>query len=95
MISASIKKLVEYGLEKGLIQKEDEIYTINRLLEVMGEQEYRQKEADNGKKDCCLEDILKDLLDEAAKKGLLEHDSVVYRDLFDTKLMTCLTPRPS
>ncbi len=95
MISASIKKLVEYGLEKGLIQKEDEIYTINRLLEVMGEQEYRQEEADNGKKDCCLEDILKDLLDEAAKKGLLEHDSVVYRDLFDTKLMTCLTPRPS
>ncbi len=95
MISASIKKLVEYGLEKGLIQKEDEIYTINRLLEVMGEQEYRQEDADNGKKDCCLEDILKDLLDEAAKKGLLEHDSVVYRDLFDTKLMTCLTPRPS
>lgn len=95
MISASIKKLVEYGLEKGLIQKEDEIYTINRLLEVMGEQEYRQEDADNGKKECCLEDILKDLLDEAAKRGLLEHDSVVYRDLFDTKLMTCLTPRPS
>ena len=52
MISASIKKLVEYGLEKGLIQKEDEIYTINRLLEVMGEQEYRQEDADNGKKGC-------------------------------------------
>ena len=28
------------------------------------------------------------------KRGLLEHNSVVYRDLFDTKLMDCLMPRP-
>ena len=41
-----------------------------------------------------LEDILKDLLDEAVKRELLT-DSVAYRDLFDTKLMNCLAPRPA
>ncbi|MGN1266464.1 MAG: UDP-glucose--hexose-1-phosphate uridylyltransferase, partial [Dorea sp.] len=33
-------------------------------------------------------------LDEAVARGIIE-DSIVYRDLFDTKLMNCLMPRPS
>ena len=41
-----------------------------------------------------LEQILKELLDEAVERGLVE-DSVVFRDLFDTKLMNCLLPRPA
>ena len=41
-----------------------------------------------------LEDVLSELLDEAVKRGLIE-DSVTYRDLFDTRLMNCLMPRPS
>ena len=41
-----------------------------------------------------LEDVLADLLDEAVKRGLIE-DSVTYRDLFDTRLMNCLVPRPA
>jgi UDPglucose--hexose-1-phosphate uridylyltransferase len=41
-----------------------------------------------------LEDVLADLLDEAVAKELIE-DSVVYRDLFDTRLMNCLCPRPA
>ena len=41
-----------------------------------------------------LEPVLKELLDYAVEKGLIE-DSVVYRDLFDTRLMNCLVPRPS
>jgi galT_2: galactose-1-phosphate uridylyltransferase len=36
---------------------------------------------------------LDELLDEAVKRGLIE-DSIVYRDLFDTRLMNCLMPRP-
>ena len=48
--------------------------------------------ADSGDPD--LEETLNELLDDAAKRGLLEHNSVVYRDLFDTKLMDCLMPRP-
>ena len=41
-----------------------------------------------------LEPVLKELLDYAVEKGIIE-DSIVYRDLFDTKLMGCITPRPS
>ena len=40
-----------------------------------------------------LEATLGELLDEAVKRGLIE-DSIVYRDLFDTRLMNCLMPRP-
>ena len=40
-----------------------------------------------------LEAILKDLLDEAAERGLID-GGVVSRDLLDTAVMGCLTPRP-
>ena len=42
-----------------------------------------------------LEDTLNELTDYAAEHGILENNSVVYRDLFDTRLMNCLMPRPS
>lgn len=42
-----------------------------------------------------LERVLKELDDYAVAEGLTDGDSVVYRDLFDTKLMGALTPRPS
>ena len=35
------------------------------------------------------------MLDYAAENGLLENNSVVYRDLFDTKIMSTLVARPS
>lgn len=93
MIFDSIKKLVQYGLETGLITEEDRIYTVNRILEVLQEDMYEEpaKEYQNVN----LEETLKELLDYAAEKGLLESNSVGFRDLFDTKLMGCLVPRPS
>lgn len=93
MIYNSIKKLVQYGLETGLVKEEDRIYTTNRLLEVLGEEEYEEPAEEYQNVD--LEETLKELLDYAAEKGILENNSVVYRDLFDTKLMGCLVPRPS
>ena len=41
-----------------------------------------------------LEQVLSELLAEAVKRGIIE-DSIGYRDLFDTKMMNCLLPRPS
>ena len=40
-----------------------------------------------------LESTLAEILDYACENGLLE-DSIVYRDLFDTRIMGLLTPRP-
>ena len=93
MIEESIAKLVQYGMEQGLLQEEDRIYAINRILEVLKLDDYQEQEQMPEHPD--LEETLNELLDYAAEKGLMEHNSVVYRDLFDTKLMDCLMPRPS
>lgn len=92
MIYDSIKKLVTYGLETGLISQSDKVYATNRILEALALEEYEEPKQDYSNID--LESVLAELLDYACEKGLCEN-SVVYRDLFDTKLMGLLTPRPS
>lgn len=92
MLFENIKKLVEYGIQTGLTPECERIYTTNLLLEIFKEDNYEDTEIDAENFE--LEDILKNLLDEAVSRGLIE-DSVVYRDLFDTKLMNCLLPRPA
>lgn len=92
MVNNSIKKLLQYGIETGLMEPEDEIYVANRILEVLQEQDYEEPEAENT--EICLEETLGELVDFAAGKRMLDGNSVVERDLFDTKLMGCLVPRP-
>ena len=92
MLSKSITKLVQYGMETGLVPECEKNYTINLLLDVFHEDEYVEPEESFS--DVDLEETLNELLDEAVKRGLIE-DSVVYRDLFDTRLMNCLMPRPA
>ena len=91
-ISLKIKQLIEYALDKKLISEEDRIYMTNSLLSALGVAEYI--EPDEAVTVEPLEDILAALCDYAAEKGLLENNSVVYRDLFDTKLMGAITPFP-
>ena len=91
-IYESIKKLVCYGLEKGLIEPLDKVWATNRLLETLGLDDYDEPAEEYT--DIDLEKTLAELLDFAAEKGLIE-DNVVSRDLFDTKLMGLLTPPPS
>lgn len=91
MIDTSIKKLVCYGLEKGLFTERDRIYVTNRILEILGLDEF---DCDESFTNVNLEETLGELLDFAVQKGITE-DSVVYRDLFDTKLMGAMMPRPS
>ncbi len=95
MILRDIKKLVLYGLHTGLIEEEDKIYTINKLIELFGldsPEEYGSG-AEAAEED--LESILKDMTDYAYETGILSEDGIVYRDLFDTKIMGMLVPRPS
>lgn len=91
MIFNSIKKLVTYGLETGLITEEDRIFTTNELFELLNLDEYEEPEETYT--DVELESTLAEILDYACENGLLE-DSIVYRDLFDTRIMGLLTPRP-
>lgn len=91
MLSLNIKKLVQYGIDTGLMPECERIYATNLLLEMFHEDDYEDVEIDG---EIVLEDVLKELLDEACARGIIE-DSVVYRDLFDTKMMNCLMPRPA
>ena len=92
MVYEAIKKLVTYGIETGLISEEERIYSTNLILDVLKLDDY--EEPQEGYKNVELQPVLKELLDYGVDIGLLE-DSVVYRDLFDTRLMNCLMPRPS
>ena len=92
MLYEDIKKLVEYGIQTGITPECERIYTTNLLLDVMQEDGYEDVETNTT--NIILEDVLKNLLNEAVKRGIIE-DSIAYRDLFDTKLMNCLMPRPA
>ena len=92
MLNNSIKKLVQYGLETGLVPACERNYTINLLLDLFRQDDYEEPAEEYENVD--LEETLGELLDEAVKRGLIE-DSIGYRDLFDTKIMNCLMPRPA
>ena len=92
-ICVNIKELVNYAIAHHLIEESDRTYATNRLLNALGLSDYCDGEEMPAERP--LEAILADLCDYAVAKGLIECDSVVYRDLFDTSLMTLLTPRPS
>ena len=91
-LSKHIAALVQYGISAGLTPETERIYTTNLLLDLFGESEYIASE--EAAEPAELEEILKRLLDEAVRRNIIS-DSVVYRDLFDTKLMNALMPRPS
>ena len=96
-IYESINSLVGYGLVTGLISEDDVSYTQNRLLEVLELEGFEDGFDFASIPDVKVEDlesILKSILDWAYEKGLCQ-DSIVYRDLFDTKIMGCLVDRPS
>lgn len=89
-INTAVKSLVQYAINNDMIKKEDEIWAINTVCQALGMDAYEDAKAENAE----LEKILASILDYAVANGLCE-DSVVYRDLFDTKIMGLLTPKPS
>lgn len=93
MIQDDIRQLVAYGMETGLVPKEDEIYTTNRLLELFELDELTELSGEAQDRD--LQSILDRMLDYAYEKGIIKENGVVFRDLFDTKIMGMLMPRPS
>lgn len=91
-LDAVICELVGYAIERGLIEQEDRAYAQAQLLSAYGESDLSVSEPTE-KRELC--DILSEACDIAFERGLIESDSVVYRDLFDTKLMGLLMARPS
>ena len=95
MIQTNIKKLVQYGLQTGLIEEADKIYTTNRLLELFQLDELEDCDEAVSMTVDELENVLSEMMDYAYEKGIMTENSIVYRDLFDTKIMSMLVPRPN
>ncbi len=91
-ICGTIKKLADYAVSRGLAEQSDRDYLINGILAALRLGELTDDVRDD---DLDLETMLGDLCTYAYEAGLIESDSVAYRDLFDTSLMGILTPRPS
>ena len=95
MIQTYIKKLVSYGVQTGLVPAEDVIFTTNRLLELFQLDELEDSDTNVTMREDELEEVLGGMMDYAYEKGIMTENSIVYRDLFDTKIMSMLMPRPS
>ncbi len=91
MICEAIDRLVDYAIERHLIEPGEEIYSRNMLLAVMNEDGYEASPS-QGKRE--LAGILGELCDIAVQRGIIA-DSTENRDIFDAKLMNCVMPRPS
>lgn len=89
-VNSYIAALLRYGVTKELFEPCDETYILNQLLSALQLDSFEQTEA----KVMPLEEILQGLLDYAVSKDIIS-DDITSRDLFDTKLMGILTPRPS
>lgn len=93
MINRYIKKLVSYGIETGLLKTEDKIYATNQLLEILRLNEYEEPEKEYT--DIDLEEVLKAICNYAFEQKIIDDNGTATRDLFETKLMNVLLPRPS
>ncbi len=91
MIHQQVKKLICYGLEKGLFTERDQLYVTNLLIDAL---KLGELNCDQTFTNVDLESTLAAILDYAVQKGIIE-DNITAKDLFDTKLMGLMMPRPS
>ena len=89
-IETYIDSLVSYAMNCGLAEPCDHQVLTNRLLELLGMDDYTPSDELQSEE---LEEILAGLLDYAVGKGLCD-DNITARDLFDTKIMGLITPMP-
>ena len=86
---AALDSLLDYAKVCGLLPAFDETFARNCLLAELKLEGYEKQSELFGFPEC-----LSVLCDYAVEQGLTG-DTVAERDLFDTRLMGCITPRPS
>ena len=91
-VEQAIASLVEYGLEKQLIEPCEKIWATNGILSVLKLDSLEPALPVEG---AALPQILDTLLDDAAARGVIDGESITQRDILDTALMAVLTPRPA
>lgn len=88
-VYAAIDSLLDYAKNCELLHPLDETFARNSLLAELKLESYEKQIERHSFPEC-----LNILCDYAAEQGQI-HDTIAERDLFDTRLMGCVTPRPS
>lgn len=88
-----IYQLIDYGIRKRLIEEEDRYYIYNQLLHF-----FRLKDEKPPKDIISItfpEEAIFPLLDDLFKRGLIENNSIQYKDLLLSKVMNIFAKKPS
>ncbi|CAM3786876.1 UDP-glucose--hexose-1-phosphate uridylyltransferase [Mesobacillus zeae] len=94
-----IQLLLDYGVQEGLLEKEDLVYSRNKILSVLNMDDWEDPEIMKEDRKPAVssnsEILLKPILDWAFENDVLKSNTLTERDILDTKIMDCLMPRPS
>ena len=93
-INYEIERLLQYGIEKKLIDKLDIVFIRNRILEVLKLDEFQERKILKERLKTPVK-LLENILNWANENNRLVENTITYRDLLDSKIMGCLIPRPS
>lgn len=91
-IDALITSFIEQSIQSGEIDPIDKIYTTNRLLNILGKDDFTMPEV--SERSTSRLDILDQLVEYAVETGLIE-DLSSSRDILSAQIMDLITPRPS
>ncbi|MBQ2743129.1 MAG: UDP-glucose--hexose-1-phosphate uridylyltransferase [Oscillospiraceae bacterium] len=89
-VYADINALMLYAQERELISPLDVTYIKNRIIDILKLDEF----CDEAPSEKSLEEILVSLCEDAAERGVIGRTQTEF-DLFDTRIMGELTPRPA
>ncbi|MGL4992176.1 MAG: UDP-glucose--hexose-1-phosphate uridylyltransferase [Sarcina sp.] len=92
-INMEIARLMKYGLDKNLIEREDVIFTRNKILFILGLDTYKELALElltyNN-----IEEILEGILDWAVANKVIEN-TITEREILDSNIMGAFVKRPS
>lgn len=91
-INTEINRLLNFAVQQNLMQETDCFYSANRLIDLLHVAEFVPEKVNETLETATP--ILENMLDYAVTEKLID-DTVNERDLFDTRIMDCVMPRPS
>ena len=91
-INTEINRLLNFARQQNLIEPTDTFYSANLLIDLLHVAEFVPEEINETLETATP--ILENMLDYAVAEKLID-DTVNERDLFDTRIMNCVMPRPS
>ena len=92
MINREINRLLNFAKQQNLMAETDKFYAANKLIDLLHVAEFVPEEINENLETATP--ILENMLDYAVQEKIID-DTINERDLFDTRIMDCVMPRPS